>query len=162
MLLFNPTERPTIDNVKKRLKKIQKKFTKQKDIDEDIWQMMNDHISSSAKVTVDERTQCSRNVALEIGKQMNDVWRGNPVTGGTDGHDQGVSNLCHSFAPTTALRKALRDLTDGRKSKEITVSRIPNSKKIIVHGGKTGMELMNDDSEWEEEYGFNVADLTPF
>ena len=106
-----------------------------------------------------DKTQCSKNWVGEITKalaKMNPTGR-NGTGGGTALHWQGATNLCHSFAINTALRRALSDITKGRKSKEIKIDTFK-----VVKSGKTALEILNDNSTGAPTWGSGEINVCSF
>ena len=69
--------------------------------------------SATANIQVDSNTQKSINMEKLLSKINLD--RGEVVTNGTEIHGQDFTNLCHSFAIVTSLRRELTSVMDLKK-----------------------------------------------
>ena len=118
-----------------------------------------ENLTSGNKFQTHENTQCSKNWVAEITKalmKMNPTGR-NGSESGTALHWQGASNLCHSFALNTALRRALSDVARGRKSKEVKIDTFK-----VVKSGKTALEILNDNSTDAPTWGAGEINICSF
>ena len=85
------------------------------------WKSFQDSVKLSRSFTVDERTQCSRDVVQELtGLNLNAPGSAY-VTHGTKLHDQRVTNLCVYFSIISAIRHEIRKIVGSGKSAEINV-----------------------------------------
>ena len=98
-------KRPDIDHV---LQKIGEMSTLIKGIPnaESEWRKLVDPLPTDLNVKESNQTQTSRNLVYEITQAMHGMGKGNTVTGGTNLHGQGQSNLCGIFGINTGLRHA--------------------------------------------------------
>ena len=111
-------KRPKIDEVVQKIGEISSLVLKIPDVD-NVWAGMMSHLPKETGVKLTNQTQTSRNLVYEITEAMGGMGIGRTVTGGTQLHGQGKSNLCGMFGINSGLRHALAGLTGDRTGREV-------------------------------------------
>ena len=114
------------------------------------WEAFQNLIGRVQSFTVNESTQCSRDVVKELTNLNLDALCSTNVTQGTSLHDQERTNLCVYFSITSAIRHEIKKIVGRRKSTGINIR--SNGKmenyKICIPGDKT-IDYVLDDKEFE-------------
>ena len=111
-------KRPEIDEVVQKFEEISSLVLQIPDVD-NVWAGMMSDLPEESGVKLTNQTQTSRNLVYEITEAMGGMGIGRTVTGGTQLHGQGKSNLCGMFGINSGLRHALAGLTGNRTGREI-------------------------------------------
>ena len=146
---MEPEDRPGITGVVQEIREISSLVLQIPDADK-VWAEMMSHLPKESGVKWTNQTQTSRNLVYEITEAMGGMGIGRTVTGGTQLHGQGKSNLCGMFGINSGLRHALAELTGNRTGREVK----DGDGYKVVEGGRTAQEIFKDNSTWVNKYGY--------
>ena len=136
---MDPEKRPKIDHVMREIRVLTILIRGIPNAESE-WRKLVNPLPTDLNVDLTNQTSTSRNLVYEITQAMSEMGTGKTVTGGTELHGQGTSNLCGIFGINTGLRHAMKKLTGNRRGEVVG-----GEESSLVEGGQTALEVLNDD-----------------